>query len=68
MRVSARNVLPAVIKSVTRGAVDSEVVMELAPRIGMVSIIAKIPAEKLASKPGGKVYIIKAPNVLIGVD
>jgi len=69
MRVSARNVLPAIIQGVTPGAVDCEVVMELAPGIEMVSIITKVSAEKLALKPGGKVYaIIKASNVMIGVD
>jgi molybdopterin-binding protein len=43
--------------------------MELAPGIQVVSIITKVSAEKLALKPGAKVYaIIKAPNVMIGVD
>jgi molybdopterin-binding protein len=69
MKVSARNVLPATIKSVVPGAVDSEVVMELAPGIEVVSIITKVSTEKLGLKPGAKVYaIIKAPNVMIGVD
>jgi molybdopterin-binding protein len=69
MKVSARNVLPAAVKTVTPGAVDSEVIMELAPGIEVVSIITKTSAEKLGLKPGAKVYaIIKAPNVMIGVD
>lgn len=69
MKVSARNVLPATIKTVTPGAVDSEVLMELSPGIEVVSIITKTSAEKLGLKPGTKVYaIIKAPNVMIGVD
>jgi molybdopterin-binding protein len=69
MKVSARNVLPATVKKVTPGAVDSEVVMELAPGIEVVSIITKASAERLGLKPGAKAYaIIKAPNVMIGVD
>jgi molybdopterin-binding protein len=69
MKVSARNVLPATIKAVVPGAVDSEVVMELAPGIEIVSIITKVSADKLGLKPGAKIYaIIKAPNVMIGVD
>jgi molybdopterin-binding protein len=69
MKVSARNVLPATVKTVTPGAVDSEVVMELAPGIQVVSIITKVSVDKLGLKPGAKVYaIIKAPNVMIGVD
>jgi molybdopterin-binding protein len=69
MKVSARNVLPATIRTVTPGAVDSEVVMQLAPGIEMVSIITKVSADKLGLKPGAKVYaIVKASNVMIGVD
>jgi molybdopterin-binding protein len=69
MKVSARNVLPATVKTVTPGAVDSEIVMELAPGIEVVSIITKVSADKLGLKPGAKVYaIIKAPNVMIGID
>ncbi|MGC1387709.1 MAG: TOBE domain-containing protein [Steroidobacteraceae bacterium] len=67
--MSARNVLPATIKAVTPGAVDTEVVVELAPGIEVVSIITKKSAEKLALKPGAKAYaIVKASNVMIGVD
>lgn len=69
MKLSARNVLSGKIKSVTPGAVDSEVIIELAPGIEIASIITKVSAEKLALKPGTKAYaIIKAPNVMIGVD
>jgi molybdopterin-binding protein len=69
MKISARNVLPASVKTVTPGAVDSEVVVELAPGIEVVSIITKISADKLGLKPGAKVYaIIKASNVMIGVE
>jgi molybdopterin-binding protein len=69
MKISARNVLFATVKSVTPGAVDSEVVVELSPGIEIVSIITKASAEKLRLKPGAKAYaIIKASNVMIGVD
>ena len=69
MKISARNVLSATVKSVTPGAVDTEIVVELAPGIEVVSIITKISAEKLGLKPGGKAYaIIKSSNVMIGVD
>jgi molybdopterin-binding protein len=69
MKLSARNVLPATVKKVTPGAVDSEVVVELAPGIEVVAIITKQSAEKLGLKPGAKAYaIIKASNVMIGVD
>jgi molybdopterin-binding protein len=69
MKISARNVLSATVKSVTPGAVDTEVVVELSPGIEMVSIITKTSAENLCLKPGAKAYaIIKASNVMIGVD
>jgi molybdopterin-binding protein len=54
---------------VTAGAVDNEVLMELAPGIQVVSIITKASAERLGLKPGSKVYaIIKASSVMIGAD
>lgn len=69
MKLSARNILAGTVKTVTAGAVDSEVIVELAPGIEIVSIITKASVERLGLKPGIKAYaIIKAPNVLIGVD
>jgi molybdopterin-binding protein len=69
MKLSARNVLAATVKAVTPGAVDTEVVVELAPGIEIVSIITKKSAETLGLKPGVKAYaVIKASNVMIGVD
>jgi molybdopterin-binding protein len=69
LKISARNVLPATVKAVTPGAVDTEVVVELAPGIQVVSIITKQSAETLGLKPGVKAYaIIKASNVMIGID
>ena len=38
MKLSARNILKATVKSVTPGAVDSEVIVELAPCIEIVAI------------------------------
>jgi molybdopterin-binding protein len=69
MRLSARNILPGTVKSVTPGAVDTEVVVELAPGIEVVSIITKHSAENLRLKLGVNAYaIVKASNVMIGVD
>lgn len=69
MKVSARNVLPGTIKAIVQGAVDSEVVIELAPGIEVTSIITKASVERLGLAPGVKAYaIVKAPNVMIGVD
>jgi len=69
MKISARNVLPGTIKAVTPGAVDTEILVELAPGLDVVAIITKVSSEKLKLKPGAKVYaIIKASNVMIGAD
>jgi molybdopterin-binding protein len=67
MRLSARNILPGTVKSVTPGAVDTEVVVELAPGIEVVSIISKHSAENLRLQPGANAYaIVKASSVMIG--
>lgn len=69
MKLSARNTLKGTIKQVTPGAVDTEVTLELSPGVELVSIITKKSAENLGLKPGKVAYaIIKAPNVMIGVD
>jgi len=54
MKLSARNVFVATVKTVTAGAVDTEVVVELAPGIEIVSIITKKSAETLGLKPAGR--------------
>ncbi len=69
MKLSARNILKGTIKQVTPGAVDSEVIIEVAPGVEIASIITKSSAESLGLKPGDAAYaIIKAPNVIVGVD
>jgi molybdopterin-binding protein len=69
MKISARNVLKGKIKQMTPGAVNSEVILEVAGGVEVVSIITKSSAERLGLKPGKEVYaIIKASNVMIGID
>ena len=69
MKLSARNVLKGKVKAITHGAVDSEVVLELSPGVEIVSIITKSSAESLGLKVGDSACaIIKAPNVIIGVE
>ena len=69
MKLSARNILKGTVKRVTAGAVDTEVAIELSPGVEIVSIITKKSAEDLGLKAGKAAYaIIKAPNVIIGVD
>ncbi len=69
MKLSARNVLKGVVKQVTHGAVNSEVIIALPGGTEVVSIITKSSAENLALAPGKEVYaVIKASNVMVAVD
>jgi molybdopterin-binding protein len=69
MQISARNVLKGKIIKVTPGAVNSEIIVEVAGGVEMVSIITKSSADRLGLKPGKEVYaIVKASNVMIGID
>ena len=67
--ISARNVLKGKVKKVTPGAVNSEIVLEIADGIEIVSIITKSSAERLGLKEGKEAYVvIKASNVMIATD
>lgn len=69
MQISARNVLKGKVKKVTPGAVNTEVIIDVAGGVEMVSIITKSSAERLGLEPGKDVYaIVKASNVMIGID
>ena len=69
MKISARNLLKGKVKAGKTGAVNDEIVVELPGGSEIVSIITKSSAESLGLAPGKEVYaIIKASNVMIGVD
>jgi molybdopterin-binding protein len=69
MKISARNLLKGKVKTVKPGAVNTEVVIELPGGAEIVSIITKASADSMSLAPGKEVYaIIKASNVMIGVD
>ena len=69
MKISARNQLKGKVKEVKTGAVNDEVIVELIGGAEIVSIITRESAEKLGLKKAKEVYaIIKASNVMIGVD
>jgi len=69
MKISARNVLKGKIKKVTRGAVNTEILLELPGGDQVVSIISKESATKLGLKSGKAAYaVIKASTVMIAVD
>lgn len=69
MKISARNVLQGVVKSINHGAVNSEVVIELPGGAEIVSVITKSSAESLDLVVGKEVYaVIKASNVMIAAE
>jgi molybdopterin-binding protein len=66
MEISARNSLKGKIKQVLPGAVNTEVIVELANRLEVVAIITKESAERLNLTVGKEVYaVIKASDVMI---
>ena len=69
MKISARNILKGKVKSVEQGAVNSEVVIQLAGGQEIVSIITKTSAESLELSVGKEAYaVIKASEVMIATD
>lgn len=69
MKLSARNVLKGKVKRLTDGAVNTEVVVELAGGEEVVSIVTKSSAERLGLEEGKEIYaVIKASSVMIAVE
>ncbi|MEJ2354161.1 MAG: molybdopterin-binding protein [Anaerolineales bacterium] len=69
MKFSARNMLKGKVKQVTRGAVNSEITIELPGGIEVVSIITNTSAQNLGLEEGKEAYaVIKASNVMVAVD
>ncbi|MBK8479154.1 MAG: TOBE domain-containing protein [Opitutaceae bacterium] len=68
MKISARNVLPGTVTSITKGPVSALVTILIAPK---VEITATITADALgAEAQEGQVAfaLIKASSVLVGVE
>lgn len=69
MKISARNVLKGTIKKIIPGAVNSEVVIEIAGGVEIVSVITKESVESLGLEVGKEVYaVVKASNVMVAID
>ena len=69
MKLSARNVLKGKVLKVVKGAVNSEVILELPGGTQIVSIITNSSVENLGVKEGKEAYaVIKASNVMVAVD
>ena len=69
MRVSARNVFPAIIKQVRLGSVNAEILLEIAPNVEAVSVITRSSAEGLQLVKGQRVYaMVKSSDVMVAVE
>lgn len=69
MQLSARNVLKGTVKAIAPGAVNTEVTIEVAPGVEVISVITKSSSEKLGLVAGKEVYaIIKASDVMVAID
>ena len=69
MKLSARNVLKGKVLKVVKGAVNSEVIIELPGGEKLVSIITNASVAALGLKKGKDAYaVIKASNIMVAVD
>ncbi|HJJ97476.1 MAG: molybdopterin-binding protein [Methanocorpusculum sp.] len=69
MKVSARNQLKGKIVKLTEGAVNTEVVIEIAGGQQITSVVTKTSAQNLGLAVGKEAYaIIKASEVMIGTE
>jgi len=69
MNLSARNVLKGRVKKLVQGEVNTEVTIELASGVEVVSIITKTAAANLGLAEGRDAYaVIKASNVMIATE
>ncbi len=69
MKLSARNVLRGRVVKITTGAINSLVVVEIASGVRISSVVTIEAVKELGLVKGKEAYaIIKAPNVMLGVD
>lgn len=69
MKLSARNILKGKVVRIIKGAVNSEVTIELPGGTQLVSIITNASVDSLNLKEGKEAYaVIKASNIMVGVD
>ena len=69
MKLSARNVLKGKVIKVVKGAVNSEVTLELQGGTQVVSIITNSSVENLGLEGDKEAYaVVKASNVMVAVD
>jgi len=69
MKISARNMLKGRVKKIVRGAINSEVTLELRGGAEIVAVISNGSVDSLELKEGKEAFaVIKASNVMVAVD
>ena len=69
MKISARNQIKGKIITVTDGAVNGVVILDIGGGNQITASITMQSIKELGLKPGGEAYaIIKASSVMIGID
>jgi len=69
MKISARNILKGKVVKITKGAINSLVLIEIAKGIEITSTVTNDAAKELKLAKGKPAYaVIKASSVMIGVD
>jgi molybdopterin-binding protein len=66
LRLSARNVFPGWIKRIVTSPVNTEITLEIAPGVDLVSVITTASAEEMNLQQGKMIYaVIKSSNVIL---
>ena len=69
MKISARNILKGKVVKITKGAINSLVLIEIAKGVEVTSVVTNDAAKALKLAKGKPAYaVIKASSVMIGVD
>lgn len=69
MNISARNCIKGTIKSITKGPVMAEIVLDIGNGIQITSVITANATENLGLKEGKEAYaVVKSSEVMIAVD
>ena len=69
MKLSARNALKGTIKSIIKGPVNAEVVIDIGNGVLVTSVITAHAVENLSLKEGMSAYaVMKASEVMVAVD
>ena len=69
MKISARNALKGMIRSIDKGPINSEVIIDVGRGVLISSVITVNAVENLNLTEGKEVYaVIKSSEVMIAVD